>query len=43
MKRLNPGDSFPTLAAATVVGGTVTLPADLATPYGILLTYRAHW
>ena len=43
MKRLNPGDSFPTLPAEKVGGGTVTLPTDLSTPYGVLLVYRAHW
>jgi hypothetical protein len=43
MQRLNPGDPFPILAAVTVAGRTMALPADLATPYGILLTYRAHW
>ena len=43
MKRLHPGDPFPTISGATVGGGTVSLPADLSTPYGIVLTYRAHW
>lgn len=43
MKRLQPGDLFPTLTAAKVGGGTVTLPADLSTPYGVVFTYRAHW
>jgi hypothetical protein len=43
MQRFNPGDPFPTITAATVAGSTLTLPADLSTPYGILLTYRAHW
>lgn len=43
MQRLNPGDAFPTITASTVTGSTLTLPASLSTPYGILLTYRAHW
>jgi hypothetical protein len=43
MNRLNPGDPFPTITAAKVGGGTVTLPADLSTPYGIVVVYRAHW
>jgi hypothetical protein len=43
MKRLHPGDPFPRLSAAKVGGGTVMLPADLSTPYGIVLTYRAYW
>jgi len=43
MRRLGPGDPFPPMTAAAVAGNTMTLPADLSTPYGILLTYRAHW
>jgi hypothetical protein len=43
MKRLHPGDTFPDISGAKVVGGTVTLPTDLSTTYGIILTYRAHW
>ncbi len=43
MQRLHPGDHFPSLTAATVDGGTVSLPNDLSTPYGILIVYRAHW
>jgi len=43
MKRLHPGDPFPTISGMKVGGGTVTLPADLSTAYGIILTYRAHW
>ena len=26
-----------------VGGGTVTLPDDLATQYGVVLFYRGHW
>jgi hypothetical protein len=43
MKRLNPGDSFPTLTASKVGGGTVTLPTDISAPYGVVVVYRAHW
>lgn len=43
MNRLNPGDVFPIVTASAVDGRTITLPTDLTTPYGILLTYRAHW
>jgi len=43
MKRLQPGDPFPTLTAAKVGGETVTLPADISTAYGVVFTYRAHW
>jgi hypothetical protein len=43
MQRLHPGDTFPTISGAKVGGGTVTLPADLTTPYSVVLTYRAHW
>ncbi len=43
MKRLNPGDPFPTVSGITVDEKPLTLPTDLSTAYGILLTYRAHW
>ena len=43
MQRLHPGDAFPAITAATVGGGTISLPNDLSTPYGILVAYRAHW
>ncbi len=43
MQRLHPGDPFPTIAGATVGGGTVTLPADLSTAYSVVFTYRAYW
>ncbi len=43
MKRLHPGDPFPAISGTTVGGGTINLPTDLSTPYGIILTYRAHW
>jgi len=43
MKRLHPGDPFPIIVGSKVGGGTVTLPADLSTAYGIVFTYRAYW
>lgn len=43
MKRLHPGEPFPTISGLSVDGGTVTLPADISTPYAIVLTYRAYW
>ena len=43
MRRLHPGDPFPTITGAKVGGGTVSLPADLSTAYGIVLTYSAYW
>jgi len=43
MRRLHPGDPFPTISGTTVGGGTLTLPADLTTAYAIVLAYRAHW
>ncbi len=43
MERLHPGDPFPAISGLSVGGGTVNLPADISTPYAIVLTYRAHW
>ncbi len=43
MERLHPGYPFPVLSGPCVGGGTVNLPADISTPYAIVLTYRAHW
>ena len=41
--KLQGGDVLPSLSLRLAGGDTVTLPADLATPYGVLLFYRGHW
>jgi hypothetical protein len=43
MQRLHPGNPFPTITGTKVGGGTVTLPADIATAYSVILAYRAYW
>ena len=34
---------FPTIVASSVDGGEMTLPADLAGNWGVLIFYRGHW
>ncbi|WP_420595506.1 peroxiredoxin family protein [Deinococcus sp.] len=41
--RLNNGDTFPTLSAELVGGGTLNLPADLAGGWSVVLFYRGDW
>lgn len=41
--RLANGDLLPALTAATVGGGTIDLPGDLAGSFGIVLFYRGNW
>ncbi len=41
--RLNNGDTFPTLTANLVNGGTLNLPGDLAGSWGVVLFYRGDW
>ena len=42
-EKLNLGAALPTLTLQLAAGGARTLPADLTTPYAILLFYRGHW
>lgn len=42
-KHLQNGQPFPDLAIPAVGGGTLSLPADLAGSYGVILIYRGHW
>ena len=37
------GDQFPDITLNSVAGDTLSLPADLDTPYNIVLFYRGHW
>ena len=41
--KLNPGDSFPEITLTTISGSSIQLPADLDTPFTIVLFYRGHW
>lgn len=42
-QQLEPGDTFPELTLHSAGGGTITLPADIDTPYAVVLFYRGHW
>ncbi len=41
--RLENGALFPTLTAARVGGGEMTIPQDVAGKWTIVLFYRGHW
>ncbi len=41
--RLNNGDTFPSLSANLVEGGTLNLPGDLEGSWGVVLFYRGDW
>jgi peroxiredoxin len=43
MPVLHNGDPFPFLSLPAVGGGCLTLPADLAGGFGVVLIYRGHW
>jgi peroxiredoxin len=43
MPVLHNGDIFPALSLDTVGGGTLSLPADLAGSFGVVLIYRGSW
>lgn len=43
MSRLCNGQPFPALEVPAVGGGTISLPADLAGSYGVVLIYRGSW
>ena len=40
---LTSGDQFPDITLNTVRGDSMQLPAQLQTPYTIVLFYRGHW
>ena len=42
-EKLIGGDTFPDLKLNMAGGGSVTLPADIETPYALVLFYRGHW
>lgn len=41
--RLENGDPLPSLTAATVRGGEMTLPDDLEGDWGVVVFYRGHF
>ena len=41
--RLSDGDPFPPLHASRLEHGTMTLPADVAGRWAIIVFYRGHW
>jgi peroxiredoxin len=43
VNKLGIGDTFPNLSMNRVGGGTISLPADIGTKYGVVLFYRGHW
>ena len=43
MDKLRSGDTLPSLRLDLVGGGSMTLPDDLSTDFGLLLLYRGHW
>jgi peroxiredoxin len=43
MPRLENGQPFPSLQLPLVGGGTLSLPADLAGDFGVVLIYRGAW
>ena len=42
-EKLQGRDTLPKVSLNLVGGGSVTLPDNLDTPYGVLLFYRGHW
>jgi hypothetical protein len=41
--KLDGGDVFPSTTLKLVGGGSVRLPEDLETPFGVILFYRGFW
>ena len=42
-EKLAGGDTFPELTLDIAGNGQMTLPADIETPFAIVLFYRGHW
>ena len=40
---LTSGDQFPDIVLTSTACDTLSLPADLESPYTIVLFYRGHW
>lgn len=41
--KLGIGATFPAMKIDLVSGGTMTLPEETITKYGVVLFYRGHW
>ena len=41
--KLRAGDTFPSVTLNLVGGGSVTIPDDLQSDFGVVLFYRGHW
>jgi peroxiredoxin len=42
-KQLGPGDQFPNYTIGTTIGTTLSIPADFAGEYAVILFYRGIW
>ena len=42
-RKLGIGDTFPNLMLNLVGGGTINLPSEIGSKYGVILFYRGHW
>jgi hypothetical protein len=42
-KKLGIGDAFPKLTINLGAGGTIDLPGEMGSKYGVILFYRGHW
>ena len=43
MEKLDTGHQFPTMTLNLTDGGRISIPADIETPYQVVLLYRGHW
>lgn len=43
VEKLQPGDVFPDITLTSVDGSEINLPADLTSPFTVVLFYRGHW
>ncbi len=41
--KLRSGDTLPPITLDLVGGGSLQVPDDLSTDFGVLLLYRGHW
>jgi len=42
-EKLGSGDKLPAITLGLVGGGSITLPGDLESDFGVVLFYRGHW
>jgi peroxiredoxin len=42
-KQFGPGDPFPNYTVRITTGATLSIPADLAGEYAVILFYRGIW